>query len=322
VTRLATLASLILLLGAGATSPVRAQQGVIFTAGRVLAGDPEEASWHITVQRDLIGPIGVDGSVMVLPGARPARGQLYGLGADLTLFAGSRGFPTVLIGAAFGAGFGQQKRLWGGGSVGLRMPVAVLGSIRVMAEGRWRNLSVDDRDGFEVGVALGWRPRGVPGQARPDGSGLWVPPATADLLRTGGIPETKARLLGNIVATAVEEMGQPYVWGGTGNGSGGFDCSGLIQYAYSRYGIGLPRTAQGQSGAGIEIRRDLDALLPGDILTFSEHGDQVTHVGLYVGDGRFIHSASNGVRLSRLNDDDPEGKWWFRRWVGVRRVVE
>jgi cell wall-associated NlpC family hydrolase len=47
----------------------------------------------------------------------------------------------------------------------------------------------------------------------------------------------------------------------------------------------------------------------------------VTHVGLYVGDGRFIHSVSKGVRLSLLSPDDPYGKWWYTRWVGARRVI-
>jgi cell wall-associated NlpC family hydrolase len=48
----------------------------------------------------------------------------------------------------------------------------------------------------------------------------------------------------------------------------------------------------------------------------------VTHVGLYVGNGRFIHSASRGVQLSLLSPDDPYGKWWYTRWVGARRVLE
>jgi cell wall-associated NlpC family hydrolase len=45
-------------------------------------------------------------------------------------------------------------------------------------------------------------------------------------------------------------------------------------------------------------------------------------VGLYVGEGRFIHTATRGVRLSRLAEDDPDGNYWLRRWVGVRRIVE
>jgi cell wall-associated NlpC family hydrolase len=48
----------------------------------------------------------------------------------------------------------------------------------------------------------------------------------------------------------------------------------------------------------------------------------VSHVGLYIGDGRFIHSASRGVQISVLSDDDPYGRWWFKRWVGARRIIE
>jgi cell wall-associated NlpC family hydrolase len=141
-------------------------------------------------------------------------------------------------------------------------------------------------------------------------------------LRAAGIPDEKARLIGAVVSTAIEEMGQPYVWGGTGDGSGGFDCSGLIYFAYGRHNVRIPRTSAGQSAAGIAIQREQGALLPGDILTFSETGSQVTHVGLYVGEDRFIHSAAGGVRLSRLAEDDPYGRYWLRRWVGLRRVVE
>jgi cell wall-associated NlpC family hydrolase len=69
------------------------------------------------------------------------------------------------------------------------------------------------------------------------------------------------------------------------------------------------------------VDKQLDALLPGDILTFSNNGGRVTHVGLYLGDGRFIHSASDGVQISLLSPDDVYGRWWWRRWVGARRVA-
>jgi NlpC/P60 family len=302
--------------------PAAAQQGVFVTAGRVLAGSPAESSWHLTVEHDLGGPLGFDGSLLMLPGERPETGDLYGAGADLTLFGAAHGLPTVLLGGAAGIGVGQQKRLWASWSAGLRMPLVILGPIRLMAEGRWRDLTITGRDGFEVGLVLGYRANRRDVGSRPESAGLWISPATADVLRANGIPEAKARLLSQVIETAIDEMGQPYVWGGTGDGSGGFDCSGLIQYAYGRHGILLPRTAEGQSTAGIAIRRDVDLLLPGDILTFSDHGDRVTHVGLYVGDGHFIHSATGGVRLSQLTEDDTEGRLWLHRWVGVRRVVE
>jgi cell wall-associated NlpC family hydrolase len=114
-------------------------------------------------------------------------------------------------------------------------------------------------------------------------------------------------------------MGKPYVWGGSSEN--GFDCSGLIQYAYQQAGIILPRRSVDQAKAGQLIPREIGLLEPGDILTFSrEPGGPVSHVGLYVGERRFIHSSSAGVRLSLLSEDDPSGKHWFARWVGARRV--
>ena len=74
-------------------------------------------------------------------------------------------------------------------------------------------------------------------------------------------------------------------------------------------------------GEGRKIDRELKRLAPADILTFSNRGGQVTHVGLYIGEGRFIHSATRGVQVSMLSAEDPYGRWWYKRWVGVRRIV-
>ena len=120
--------------------------------------------------------------------------------------------------------------------------------------------------------------------------------------------------------TAALKMGTAYRLGGTTGD--GFDCSGLIQYAYAQHGIVLPRTSSEQAKAGEEVERKIEALRRGDILTFSNSGVPVTHVGLYVGDGRFVHSATGGVQLSLLSPNDPYGKWWWARWVGARRVAD
>jgi cell wall-associated NlpC family hydrolase len=116
-------------------------------------------------------------------------------------------------------------------------------------------------------------------------------------------------------------MGRPYRFGGTGEEGGGFDCSGLIQHAYAQHGITLPRTSREQAKEGRPVSRRLASLEAGDLLTFSNRGGRVSHVGLYIGDGRFIHSASRGVQISVLSGEDPYGRWWYKRWVGVRRII-
>jgi cell wall-associated NlpC family hydrolase len=117
-------------------------------------------------------------------------------------------------------------------------------------------------------------------------------------------------------------MGRPYEFGGTGAGGGGFDCSGLIQYAYKKHGIVLARRSVDQAKEGRKVDRKPDRLRPADLLTFSNRGGPVTHVGLYMGGGRFIHSATRGVQISTLSAEDPYGRWWYKRWVGVRRILQ
>src|SRR2546425_13354355 len=77
-----------------------------------------------------------------------------------------------------------------------------------------------------------------------------------------------------------------------------------------------------QAHTGAEVAPVVDALRPGDILLFSARpGAGGTHVGMYVGELKFIHSSNRGVKLSRLDPADPEGAYWLDRWVGARRGV-
>ena len=128
------------------------------------------------------------------------------------------------------------------------------------------------------------------------------------------------QLAARVVATAVEAMGTPYRWGG--DGSNGYDCSGLIQFAYSEHGISIPRISRDQAVFGSSVKRQVEDLAPGDILGFRGDGERVSHVGLYLGAGQFIHSASSGVKISSLVADDPDSQWWQARWSAARRVLD
>jgi cell wall-associated NlpC family hydrolase len=106
-------------------------------------------------------------------------------------------------------------------------------------------------------------------------------------------------------AVAKKYLGVPYLWGGTT--PAGFDCSGLVRYAYEKIGITVPRTSRVQFTFGQFIppaRTDL--LEPGDLVFFAYGGDpgQVHHVGMYVGGGVFIHAPGTGghVQYSSLTD--------------------
>jgi len=105
------------------------------------------------------------------------------------------------------------------------------------------------------------------------------------------------------VAIALRYLGVPYVWGGST--PAGFDCSGLCKYVYAEIGIGLPRTSRSQYQTGQHIPADrLDLLVPGDLVFFGTDGDpgRVHHVGIYVGDGDFVHAPQTGdvVRVTSL----------------------
>jgi cell wall-associated NlpC family hydrolase len=142
------------------------------------------------------------------------------------------------------------------------------------------------------------------------------PPATRARPSDGAVPSPEvAGLRAAVVETALDAIGTPYRWGGTG--ANGFDCSGLIQYAYGEYGIDLPRVSRDQLRMGSPVDWSTGALRPGDVLGFSaEVGGPPTHVGLYVGEGQFIHSSPRGVVVSDLREP-----YWQEHLMAARRMV-
>jgi hypothetical protein len=96
-----------------------------------------------------------------------------------------------------------------------------------------------------------------------------------------------------------------------------FDCSGLVQWIMGKFDIDVPRTSREQVKSGIEVPRDSAALLPGDLLFFGR-GSRISHVGIYVGDGKYVQAANRkvGVVESKL----PTGKSATSWWKTVRRI--
>jgi cell wall-associated NlpC family hydrolase len=111
----------------------------------------------------------------------------------------------------------------------------------------------------------------------------------------------------NISRTALSAVGTRYAHGGTSPAKG-FDCSGLVCWAYAKNGITLPRTADEQSEVGDSI--DREDLLPGDIVVFSSFWSG-THTGIYTGQGKFVHSPRPGkrVRVESLDSDYWSGEF-------------
>ncbi len=306
-------------------------QGIAFEAARLLE-DPDWSSYRLVLSGTFTGPLGYG----LLGALFRDRGQLdqrlWGLGTDLTLFRGGVAGPYAVAGLIGGVGTGEADDLWASWSAGLGYEVFPLPFLTAGLEGRWRGLTPGSRSGVELGLRLGvrWGGGSSRGPTEPRTSARAVSPVAAGGASAPSAPgaepgafappEEAARMLEAVVQTATDAMGTPYKWGGTGRG--GFDCSGLIQYAYGAHGISLPRRSADQARVGQPVARAVEALSPGDILTFSDREGPVTHVGLYVGGGQFIHSASNGVQMSRLASDDPYGRWWWERWIGARRVVE
>ncbi len=136
----------------------------------------------------------------------------------------------------------------------------------------------------------------------------------ASLMISTSIPSmASADSATNLVNTARSYIGTPYSYGGTT--PSGFDCSGYTQYVFKQVGISIPRTTDQQFAMGAPVAKS--DLQIGDLVFFNTSGSGVSHDGIYIGSGKFIHSSSSkGVMISALNDP----AYWGSRYIGARRV--
>lgn len=258
--------------------------------------------------------------------------------ADLVLGDGLGGLAGVFGGAlqpyAF-AGIGAHSssaspsissaaKTWSYGG-GVTVPIG--GPIAFIGEARYRNLLSDSvappRDfvrgsEYRVGISLRFG-----SQRRAAGYGARAESRTG---RAGGSSRTTwpagatsaSAAARRVVPDAEQYIGVPYVYGGSS--PSGFDCSGFVQYVYARQGVELPRTSRQMAGSGVAVNPNSRAMAVGDLMLFSQ-GGRISHVAIYAGGGRFIHSSSSGrgVRYDDLNTH--RGQWFADHLVAARRVA-
>ncbi len=132
---------------------------------------------------------------------------------------------------------------------------------------------------------------------------------SADALRQ----KTNGTARQEIVNTAKQYIGAPYAWGGTS--PSGFDCSSFVQFVFAKHGVSLPRTSSQQWSVGSSVSRA--NLQPGDLVFFNTSGQGVSHVGIYIGNGQFIHaSSSRGIIISELSSS-----YWSPRYIGAKQIL-
>ncbi|MEA2705495.1 MAG: peptidoglycan DL-endopeptidase CwlO [Gemmatimonadaceae bacterium] len=227
-------------------------------------------------------------------------------------------------------GFTDAIRTWSYGG-GLQLALGRL--LSVNGEARSRHLAAPAYPAdsqfvrgieYRVGIAFhfgGGRQRSSVYSRR---RGSDSPPAASAPSRRGGVYWPTSTTSGSgaarrVVPAAERYIGVPYRYGGSSPESG-FDCSGFVQYVYGQQGVDLPRTSRQMAGAGVAVDPSGRSLAVGDLLLFSQ-GGRISHVAIYAGNGRFIHSSSSGKGVRYDDLDTSRGRWFAEHMVAARRVT-
>ena len=172
----------------------------------------------------------------------------------------------------------------------------------VMADGAYGAATVDAVKAFQKSHGI-----------KADGL---IGPATYSALLGKDMPDithNASYLANSIISLSMNYIGVPYVFGGTT--PYGFDCSGYVQYVFANAGISIPRTADVQYEFGTPI--STTDLVAGDLVFFSTYTYGASHVGIYLGDNKFIHaSSSRGVTIDSLGSS-----YYSSRYIGARRIL-
>jgi cell wall-associated NlpC family hydrolase len=141
--------------------------------------------------------------------------------------------------------------------------------------------------------------------------------------RTGWVSKTYLQVnasqqkIDKVIASAKSLLGTPYVWGGESPQEGGFDCSGLTQYVFKQGGYTLNRISRDQATQGTYVSRQ--NIKPGDLIFYSfERNGIINHVGIYIGNGKMIHSPTTG---DVVKTTDITTSYWESRFVTARRII-
>ena len=269
-----------------------------------------------------------DADVGLNLGRVPLLDRLLG-GSNPTAFIGL-GMAGMPVDQAVGADQIEIVPTW---SYGARAGVPLLSWLSIEGEARHRaaldDESIEDyplRDDWEYRVGLALRFGGAP-RARattipaPRRGGTGSDRGT----RTVGTRDERrgasaAEIADNAIDLGERYLGTPYVWGG--ESPSGFDCSGFVQYVFRHQGIELPRVSRDQAHAGRALAPSLDGAARGDLLFFASDGRTVSHVGIYAGNGRMLHSSSSGAGVRYDDLSGNRGRWYVEHLVAVRRVID